>query len=168
MSPARLSQPADPAAFRDVAHGAGFGVASKIVRVCEGSVPGWRGMEWLKRLWTHPDRASEVTVQRGEARLEDREALDRLLAPLPEAHGLRARLTAPFFARAWDAGAELDHWIASDGERVACYTIRGLTLRQAAEVRVRWDALHGRDELTEDRLADIVARRTGKLVTLVS
>jgi hypothetical protein len=128
---------------------------------------GFRGMELLASLWKRRARQTEAAVHRTDARLDDAAGLDRLLAPLPEAADLKARLTAPFFARAWDAGAQRDHWLASDGARVSCYTISGLTLAQAAAVRVRWDAMRGRVELTEDVLADLIARETGSPVTLV-
>ncbi len=125
-------------------------------------------MELLASLWKRRARQSEAAVHRADARLDDGAALDRLLEPLPEAQELRARLAGPFFARAWDATAQRDHWLASDGVRATCYTISGLTLPQAAAVRVRWDALRGRAELTEDVLADLVARETGSPVTLVT
>lgn len=125
-------------------------------------------MELLASLWKRRAPEAEASVRRADARLEDGAALDRLLEPLPEAQDLRARLSGPFFARAWDADAQRDHWLASDGVRVTCYTIGGLTLRQAAAVRVRWDALQGRAELTENALADLIARETGSPVTLAS
>ncbi|HUN25421.1 MAG TPA: hypothetical protein VMU67_03870 [Steroidobacteraceae bacterium] len=106
-------------------------------------------------------------VQRAEARLDDAPALARLLERLPEAEDLRARLVSPFFARAWDTRVRRDHWIQSDGARVTCFTISGVTLAQAAAVRVRWDAMRGRTELTEELLADLVAAQTGTSVTLV-
>jgi hypothetical protein len=124
-------------------------------------------MQLLARLWKRGDRAYDVVVHRTEARVDDHDALERLLAPLPEARDLQPRLSAPFFARAWDAVAHRDHWIASDGARVVCFTVSGLTLKQAAEVRVHWDAVQGRTELTEDVLADLIARQTGSPVTLV-
>ncbi len=123
-------------------------------------------MELLTSLWKRRARPVQAAVHRADARLDDGEALERLLKPLPEAEDLRARVAGPFFARAWDAGAQRDHWVASDGVRVTCYTISGLTLPQAAAVRVRWDALRGRAGLTEDVLADLVARETGGSVTL--
>jgi hypothetical protein len=125
-----------------------------------------KSMELLASLWKRRARQAEAAVHRADARLDDGAALDRLLEPLPEAADLRARLAEPYFARAWDAGAQRDHWLASDGVRVRCYTISGLTLAQAAAVRVRWDALRGRVELSEDVLADLVARETGSAVTL--
>lgn len=125
-------------------------------------------MELLASLWKRRAQRAEAAVHRAEARLDDAGALDRLLKPLPEAEDLRARLAEPFFARAWDAGAQRDHWLASDGACVSCYTLSGLTLAQAAAVRVRWDAMRGRVELTEEVLADLIAKETGGAVTLVS
>jgi len=123
----------------------------------------------MASLWKRRARhKGEAKVQRGDAPLTDRAALDRLLRHLPEAEEVRPRLAEPFFARAWDAEAECDYWVASDGARVTCYTISGLTLGQAAAVRVRWDALRGRTELSEDLLADLIARQTGCSVTLMS
>jgi hypothetical protein len=124
-------------------------------------------MELLARLWKRRGRAYDVAVRRTEARLDDPEGVDRLLAPLPEAESLKPRLAAAFFARAWDARAQRDYWIASDGARVVCLTVCGLTLKQAAEVRVRWDAVQGRTELTVETLADLIAAQTGCPVTLV-
>ncbi len=122
----------------------------------------------LASLWKRRARELEAAVHRADARLDDAAALDRLLKPLPEAEDLRARLSGPFFARAWDADSQRDHWLASDGVQVTCYTMSGLTLPQAAAVRVRWDAMGGRRQLTEDVLADLIARQTGSAVTLVS
>jgi hypothetical protein len=125
-------------------------------------------MELLASLWKRRAPQVAASVRRADARLDDGAALDRLLEPLPEAQDLRSRLSGPFFARAWDADAQRDYWLASDGLRVTCYTISGLTLRHAAAVRVRWDALRGRAELTENTLADLIARETGSPVTLAS
>ncbi len=122
----------------------------------------------LASLWKRRARQNETAVHRADARLQDAAALDGLLELLPEAQDLKARLSGPFFARAWDAGARQDHWLASDGVRVTCYTITGLTLPQAAAVRVRWDAMRGRAELTEEALADLVAKETGAPVTLMT
>ncbi len=121
-----------------------------------------------KRRAAHEAGGSEAMVQRVEARVDDAGSLDRLLAPLPEAAELRTRLSGALFVRAWDAGAQRDYWVRSDGVRVTCFTLSGLTLKQAAAVRVRWDALRGRAVLTEDLIADLIARETGSPVTLVS
>ncbi len=118
---------------------------------------------WLKR--RVPE--SSATVRRIEASLEDPAALERMLAPLPEANELRSRIAQPLFVRAWDATRECDYWVLSDGRRVTCFTVSGLTLRQAAAVRVRWDAKRSHAELTEDALADVVAELIGAPVTLV-
>ncbi len=118
---------------------------------------------WLKR------RAEQesATVRRIEARVDDPAALERLLAPLPEAEELRARLSRALFVRAWDSQRECDYWVVSDGQRVTCFTVSGLTLKQAAAVRVRWDAKRSLAGLTEDALADVVAEVIGAPVTLV-
>jgi hypothetical protein len=125
-------------------------------------------MESMPNLWKRRTRENEATVQRAEAQLSDGSALDRLLECLPEAEEVRPRLSAHFFARAWDPKTQRDHWVASDGHRVTCYTISGLTLQQAAAVRVRWDAMKGRAELSEELLADLIAHQTGSSVTLAS
>lgn len=106
-------------------------------------------------------------MRRADARIEDDAALDRLLEPLPEAEELRVRLRRPLFVRAWDADAQRDYWVQSDGMHVRCLTLSGLTLRQAAAVRVRWDALRAKPALTAERLADLIAEETGAPVTLV-
>jgi hypothetical protein len=122
----------------------------------------------MANLWKRRTRENEATVQRADAPLSDGGALDRLLEYLPEAEEVRPRLSEQFFARAWDPRTRQDHWVASDGQRVTCYTISGLTLQQAAAVRVRWDALKGRAVLSEELLADLIAHQTGGSVTLAS
>jgi len=109
---------------------------------------------------------SAAMVRRVDARVDDPASLDRLLEPLPESNELRERLRQALFVRAWDEAEQRDYWVRSDGVRVACFVLSGLTLKQAAAVRVRWDALRGRAALTEDRLADLIARETGGPVTL--
>ena len=129
-------------------------------------------MEWMTSLWrsrTAPTAgASAVMVQRIDARVDDSASLDKLLEPLPESDELRVRLRGLLFVRAWDETAKRDYWVRSDGLWVACFMLSGLTLKQAAAVRVRWDALRGRAALTEDRLADLIARETRGPVTLAS
>jgi hypothetical protein len=99
-------------------------------------------------------------VNRVAALVTDQKALTRLLQPLPESDELRPRLLGQFFARAWHQETGRDFWIASDGMNVECFTISGLTLQQAARVRVRWDLLRGRVELTEAALTDLIAKET--------
>ncbi|HUK03203.1 MAG TPA: hypothetical protein VLW26_13070 [Steroidobacteraceae bacterium] len=120
----------------------------------------------MTSFWKKRARPAEITVQRVRAGVEDSAALDQLLQRLPEAHELRPRLTAPFFVRAWDADAQQDHWVAGNGVHVECFTIGGLTLKQAAAVRVCWDNFANGTELTEQRLADVIATQTGSSVTL--
>jgi hypothetical protein len=112
--------------------------------------------------------AEEIRVLRSDARVDDVGALTRLLEALPEADGLRAMLTNRYFARAWDKTATRDYWVASDGTHAACYTICGLTLKQAAAVRVRWDAIEGQVALNERVLAELVSAETGETVQVLS
>lgn len=130
------------------------------------------GMELMASLWrrraAREAASEEAAVQRVEARVDDAASLDRLLEPLPQTEELRSRLAGPLFVRGWDTTARRDYWVQSDGVRVTCFMLSGLTLKQAAAVRVRWDALRGRAELTEDLLADLIAHETGSPVTLES
>jgi hypothetical protein len=127
-------------------------------------------MESMARLWKSRAvldvGAGAAMVRRIDARVDDSASLDRLLEPLPESGELRARLRGALFVRAWDEAAQCDYWVRSDGARVACFVLSGLTLKQAAAVRVRWDALRGAAALSAERLADLIARETGGPVTL--
>lgn len=125
------------------------------------------GKELMASLWKRRDRDTGVTVRHVAAPVTDAAALDRLLAPLPEASELRPRLMRAFFARAWDVKLQCDYWVRSDGAHVVCFTIRGLTLQQAAAVRVRWDAKRRR-KLSQEALADVIAAHIGCSVTLES
>lgn len=109
----------------------------------------------------------DVSIHRVDALLRDDAALGKLLEQVPEANELRPRLAAEFFGRAWDPQTQRDYWVVSDGAHVSCLTICGLTLKQAAAVRVRWDSLRKQPRLTEVVLADLVAAETGGAVTLV-
>jgi len=119
--------------------------------------------------WFSSRRAAvpNVSVRKLTAALDDSTRFGRLLRELPESEELRPRLAANFFARAWDAAAERDLWIVSDGARVDCYIIAGLKFQQAASVRVRWDAKRREvGELSVESLADCVAKVTLGSVTL--
>jgi hypothetical protein len=115
-----------------------------------------------------PAGAEEVRVLRSDARVDDPVALARLLEALPESDGLGSQLQARFFARAWDKKSSRDYWVYSDGTYASCYTICGLNLKQAAAVRVRWDAIEGQVELSERLLASLVSAETGDTVQVLS
>jgi hypothetical protein len=123
----------------------------------------------MRMKWFSSRRAAvpNVSVRKLTAALDDSTRFGRLLRELPESEELRPRLAANFFARAWDAAAERDLWIVSDGARVDCYIIAGLKFQQAASVRVRWDAKRREvGELSVESLADCVAKVTLGSVTL--
>ncbi|HEX3839109.1 MAG TPA: hypothetical protein VHW25_19295 [Steroidobacteraceae bacterium] len=111
---------------------------------------------------------ASVSVRRLTATLDDPVKFGRLLRELPESEELRPRLASTFYARAWDAAAERDLWIVSDGTRVDCYVLSGLKFQQAASVRVRWDVNRREPvNLSVESLADCVAKVTEGSVTLV-
>jgi hypothetical protein len=121
----------------------------------------------MKWFWSRRAAAATVSVRRLTAALDDSQRFRRLLRELPESEALAPRLTANFYARAWDAATERDLWIVSDGARVDCYVLSGLKFQQAASVRVRWDAKRREiTELTVEALADCVAKVTEGSVTL--
>lgn len=120
-------------------------------------------MKWFRSREAPPAGAS---VRRLTASLDDPAKFGRLLAELPGSEELRPRLSASFYARAWDAATSRDLWIVSDGARVDCYVLAGLKLDQAATVRVRWDKRRDTTALTTESLADCVAKVTQGSVTL--
>ena len=121
----------------------------------------------MKWFWTPSVTAASVSVRRLTAAVDDGVKMTQMLRELPESDDLRPRLAAPFFARAWDAAKERDLWIVSDGARVDCYVLAGLTFQQAATVRVRWDAKRREiAALSLEGLGDIVAKVTDGSVTL--
>jgi len=123
-------------------------------------------MGWFSR--KAASEPEEIRVLRSDARVDDAASLTSLLAALPEADGLREQLVNRFFARAWDKASNRDYWIASDGTQATCYTICGLNLKQAAAVRVRWDAVEGKVPLGERVVAELVSAETGVTVQTVS
>jgi hypothetical protein len=123
-------------------------------------------MGWFGR--KRPSDEEDLRVSRADARVTDSAALTTLLEALPEAGELGAQLSSRFFARAWDKATNRDYWVTSDGTNAACYTLTGLNLKQAAAVRVRWDALAGQLALTERVLAELVSAETGATVQVVS
>ena len=123
-------------------------------------------MGWFSR--KRADEFEPIRVLRADARIDDAAALRNLLAQLPEADEVSPQLKKQFFARAWDKEAARDYWIMSDGNQATCFTVCGLTLKQAAAVRVQWDTMANRPPLTERVLAEMVSVQTGATVEAVS
>lgn len=63
-----------------------------------------------------------------------------------------------FFGQAWDRETERDFYVASDGHRAMCITIAGLTLKQAARVRVGFDEFREANPgaMTSEALATVI------------
>jgi hypothetical protein len=123
-------------------------------------------MAWFSR--KRGDDFEPIRVLRADARIDDPVALKNLLAQLPEADEVSPQLSKQFFARAWEKNAGRDYWIMSDGTNATCLTVCGLTLKQAAAVRVQWDTLPHRSVLTERILAELVSAQTGATVETIS
>lgn len=123
-------------------------------------------MGWFSR--KRMDEFEPIRVVRADARIDDAIALKNLLAQLPEAEEVSPQLRKQFFARAWEKEGARDYWIVSDGELATCYTVHGLTLKQAAAVRVQWDTMMNRPTLTERLLAELISAQTGATVEAVS
>jgi hypothetical protein len=123
-------------------------------------------MGWFGRKRSSDEE--DIRVSRADSRVDDTPGLTSLLSALPEADGLREQLVNRFFARAWDKTSNRDYWISSDGIRASCYTLSGLNLKQAAAVRVRWDAIAGQFALTERLLGELVSAETKTTVQVIS
>jgi hypothetical protein len=123
-------------------------------------------MGWFSR--KRADDFEPIRVLRADARIDDPAALKNLLAQLPEAEEVSPLLRKQFFARAWEKEEARDYWITSDGMQASCFTVCGLTLKQAAAVRVQWDTMATRPVLTERLLAELVSAQTGATVETIS
>jgi hypothetical protein len=123
-------------------------------------------MGWFGR--KRPSDEDDIRVLRADARVTDAAELTSLLSALPDSEGLGSQLVNRFFARAWDKTSNRDYWIMSDGVRASCFTVMGLNLKQAAAVRVRWDALAAQMPLTERVLGELVSAETRAMVQVIS
>lgn len=116
------------------------------------------------------DRDSTVSLFTAFARIDDPAALSRLLEPVPDAGSVRQSVTSgtPGFGQVWHDETSRDYWIAWSAETVACFTIAGLTLEQAARVRIRFDELdHSSTGLDARLLAGLMSDELGATVSLV-
>lgn len=104
---------------------------------------------------------------RADARVDDDAAVRRLLLAVPEAQEVEAMLARTFFVRAWDKNTNRDYWLKSNGQLASLFTLYGLNLKQAAAVRVRWDA-RSHELLNERMLAELVSAETARTVQVIS
>jgi hypothetical protein len=77
------------------------------------------------------------------ARLDDAEAMGRLLAPIPDSDQLRPMLVPGYSGRSQRYFREMlkGLYIAADGVTVACLTVTGITLEQGATIAAECDAI---------------------------
>lgn len=103
-----------------------------------------------------PQKATGLAAQQGEARegrlhliyvtqhsilkfqaqLTDADALERLIGRLPACRTLRTQLRPGHaeVTHGYDHDARAGYYIGSDGELAVCYTVTGVTLRQAGDI----------------------------------
>jgi hypothetical protein len=58
----------------------------------------------------------------------------RLLAEVPQLSQIREKLTEPLLFQHWDEITQRAIWIASDGRRVRCVTVSGLSVHEMADM----------------------------------
>lgn len=59
-----------------------------------------------------------------------------MLAQVPQAGALGAKLTEPLLFQHWDEPTQRAIWIVSDGARVRCITVTGLSVLEMADMWV--------------------------------
>jgi hypothetical protein len=104
-----------------------------------------------------------IEIQEYEAQLDDENDLAHLLESIPYPSSVRAMLARTFFGRRWDANQNCDTWLASDGKRVVCLKIRGVTAKQIAAIRFSFDELQSRDaglQLSRNLISDLAEHVT--------
>ena len=114
-----------------------------------------------------------VNVSVLDASIDDETALHSLLEPLPEPENFRPVLRPGglFFGHIWHREASCDYWIASDGKRVVRFTIEGLSLQKASELRSFWASVrHENPDIALDvaNLTDMIEGVTGQRAVLDS
>ncbi len=79
-----------------------------------------------------------LDISMASGRLDDAEAMERFLAAMPGAEGLRARLTAG--RRDWleqyDAPTSTARYLITDGIGFTCYIVVGIALEDARRIAV--------------------------------
>jgi hypothetical protein len=63
----------------------------------------------------------------------------RLLAEVPQADEIRDKLIEPLLFQHWDETTERAIWVASDGRRVRCVTVTGLSAHEMADMWVSFN-----------------------------
>ncbi len=96
------------------------------------------------------------TVLTTAARLDDEGEMRAFLAAIPHADGLSAllRRLEPVSTRAYEDETQTARFIESDGRRVLCFTVAGVTIDQAEMIELRRETLPGVDEGVFQRVVD--------------
>ncbi len=96
----------------------------------------------------------------------------RLLAQVPQGGALSEKLAEPMLFQHWDAPTQRAIWIASDGARVRCVTVTGLSELEMADMWVSFSERISRASfnLSPQLVRDIIEAeidafgRAGKLI----
>jgi hypothetical protein len=100
------------------------------------------------------------------ARASDSEALDQLLAVVPDRGEVRSLLGKNFFGQMYERETKRDFWLGSDGKIVVCITIAGVNLEDAAKIRAAFD--QKTDTLDKRTVASLVSSVTGLTVQVAN
>jgi len=95
----------------------------------------------------------------------------RLLARVPQAAGsLSEKLTEPLLFQHWDDSTQCAIWIASDGTRVRCVTVAGLSVLEMADMWVSFGERisRARFNLSAQLVRDIIEAEIDVPVALVN
>ena len=89
-------------------------------------------------------REPEVRILLGNARLDDKSAMDQLIKRVPKGRSLRKMLKtglATSFQLHQERARTFRH-VVTDGERVQCFTVENVTATQAAAIAAECKSIH--------------------------
>ena len=80
-----------------------------------------------------------LDIAMAAGRLDDTQAVERFLATMPRADGLRARLVPgrTDWLEQYDASTSTARYLIADGVGFTCYVVGGVTLDDARKIAVR-------------------------------
>jgi hypothetical protein len=89
---------------------------------------------------------------------------------VPHAGALREKLTEPLLFQHWDESTQRAIWIASDGIRVRCVTVTGLSVFEMADMWVSFNERisRARFNLSPQLVRDIIEAEIDVSVALVN
>jgi hypothetical protein len=94
----------------------------------------------------------------------------RLLAEIPELGEIHEKLAEPLLLQHWDEPTQRAIWVASDGSRVRCVTVTGLSVQEMADIWVSCNERLSRDRynLSPQLVREIIEAEIDVSVVLVN